>query len=84
MGETSENHVTAALTFRVPQKVGWSIQRGEQSWTGNHLAGLTDCMVQVAKGDPVTVSISLIFELKGNERTARSPIQLLPGDEWRI
>ena len=72
MSETTENHVTVALTFRVPQKIGWSVQRGAQSWSGKHLAGLSDCMGQVGKGDPVTLSISLILELTGNEGTARS------------
>ncbi|UPH71728.1 hypothetical protein LGT41_0002605 [Abyssibius alkaniclasticus] len=81
MSETSENQFTAALTFRVPQKVGWSVQRGTQSWTGEHLAGLSDCMAQVEKGDPVTLSISLIFELTGNEETVRSAQGMPPGDD---
>ena len=81
MGETPENHVTAALTFIVPQKIGWSVQRGEQSWAGKHLAELSDCMAQVGKSDPVTLSISLIFELVGNERTERSSLETPSGDD---
>tara|TARA_R110002095_G_scaffold63382_1_gene53489 strand:+ start:360 stop:605 length:246 start_codon:yes stop_codon:yes gene_type:complete len=81
MSKTSENHVTAALTFKVPQKVGWSVQRGTQSWAGKNLAGLSDCMAQVGKGDPVTFSISIIFELTGNEETVRSAQGMPPGDD---
>ncbi|MGR3722335.1 hypothetical protein [Abyssibius alkaniclasticus] len=81
MSETPENHITAALTFKVPQKVGWSVQRGAQSWSGKNLAGLSDCMAQVGKSDPVTLSISLIFELTGNERTERSSLETPPGDD---
>tara|TARA_R110002124_G_scaffold12368_5_gene58735 strand:+ start:2719 stop:3012 length:294 start_codon:yes stop_codon:yes gene_type:complete len=69
INKTSESHVTAALTLKVPQKVGWSVQREEQSWTGKHLAELSDCMAQIGNGDPVTFSISMIFELMGNEGT---------------
>lgn len=79
MHETSENQVTAALTFIVPQKVGWSVQRREQSWTGKHLAGLADCLGQVGKGDTVTLSISLIFELNGSEGTEWSPSEMRRG-----
>jgi hypothetical protein len=39
MGETLDNSVTAALTFKVPQKIGWSVQRGDQSCSGSELAG---------------------------------------------
>ena len=85
MSETPENHITAALTFKVPQKVGWSVQRGAQSWSGKNLAGLSDCMAQVGKSDPVTLSISLIFELTGtkerNGRRWRHPRGMIDDEE---
>ena len=71
MSEISENQVTAALTFMVPQKVGWSVQIGEQSWTGKELAELLDCLTQENKGGPVTLSLALIFELAGDDRALR-------------
>lgn len=76
MSELSDNltdkMVTAALTFKVPQKVGWSVQCGGQSWTGNDLLGLVDCLSQDARGQDLTLSLSLIFELSGNDGTERS------------
>jgi len=70
MRETSENKITAALTFKVPQKVGWSVQSGDQSWKGKELGGLLDCLAQES-GKPVTLSLSIIFELTGDGRTVR-------------
>lgn len=72
MSETLENAVTAALTFKIPQKVGWSVQCSDQSWTGNELLGLVDCLAQEVSSQSVTLSLSLIFELSGNDRTERS------------
>ena len=66
MSEISENQVIAALTFKVPQKIGWSVQRGEQSWTGNEISGLADCLRQKAQAHPVVLSLSLIVELPEN------------------
>ena len=71
MSEIAENAVTAALTFKVPKKVGWSVQRGEQSWTGNELSGLADCLRQKAQAHPVVLSLSLIVELPENGGTVR-------------
>jgi len=65
MDEISENGVTAAITFKVPEKVGWSVQRGDQSWAGGELNGLVNCLAQENKGGPVTLLLSLIFELTG-------------------
>jgi len=71
MGKLTENQVAAALTFKVPQKVGWSVQRGEQSWTGKELNGLVDCLAKEGNR-PMTLSLSLIFELTGSEGTVSS------------
>ena len=81
MSELSDNPVTAALTFKVPQKVGWSVQRGDQSWTGNELVTLADCLIQERRGQSVTLSLSLIFELTGNEGAVRSSSGIPPGDD---
>jgi len=70
MGKEHEQEVTAALTFKVPQKVGWSVQRGEQSWTGGEMMGLVECLAKEG-GKPVTLSLSLIFELDGDDRALR-------------
>jgi len=71
MSEISESGVAVALTFKVQQKVGWSVQRGDQSWAGRELAGLEDCLIH--KGDrPMTLSLSLIFELPRNDGTVRT------------
>lgn len=48
MSQTFDNTITAALTFAVPQRVGWSVQREDQSWTGCELLGLIDCLAQEA------------------------------------
>jgi len=64
MSELSDNPDIAALTFNVPQKVGWSIQSNNQSWTGGELTGLVDCLSQKAKGTPATLSLSLFFEFE--------------------
>ena len=71
MSETLDNSITAALTFKVPQKIGWSVQSNGQSWTGTELAALVDCLDQDARGGPLILSLSLIFELTGNEGTVR-------------
>ena len=72
MSEISENQITAAITFNVPQKVGWSVQRGDKSWTGNELSTLIDCVAQEVGHQSTTLSSTLIFELTGNEGTVRS------------
>ena len=69
MSETTDNTVTAALTFKVPQKIDWSVQSNDRSWTGNELSGLRDCLAQEARDKSVTLSLSLIFELTGNKGT---------------
>ena len=71
MSKISGSQITAALTFKVPQEVGWSVQRGDQSWTGIELKGLADCLANEG-GKPLTLSISLIFELPGNDGTVRT------------
>lgn len=79
MSKTSENQVTATLTFKVPQNVGWSIQRTDQSWAGDELAELVDCLAKES-GRQITLSVSLIFELTGNEGTVRSSSEIPPED----
>ncbi|MBL1438197.1 MAG: hypothetical protein COB08_018600 [Rhodobacteraceae bacterium] len=44
MGDSNENQLTAALMFKMPKEIGWSVQRGDQSWTGKELGGLVDCL----------------------------------------
>lgn len=80
MSEISESQVTAALTFNVPQKVGWSVQCEDQSWTGFELSTLVDCLAQATRDKPLTLSESLIFELTGNEGAVRSSSGIPPGD----
>ena len=70
MSEISENQVTAALTFKVPQKIGWSVQRGDQSWTGKELSGLAECLAVKTEG-PMTMSLSSIFKIDGNDGTVQ-------------
>lgn len=71
MSNQADNAMTAALTFNVPQNVGWSVQRDNQSWTGNELLGLVDCLAQEVGGHSATLSLSLIFELTGGDGTVR-------------
>ena len=80
MSEISENTVTAALTFKIPENLGWSVQCNDQSWTGNEFAGLVDCLAQETRNKSITLSLSLIFELTGNEGTVRSSTGTPPGD----
>ena len=79
--ETFDDTVTAALTFKVPEKLGWSVQCADQSWTGNELSTLVDCLAQETGNQPVTLSLSLIVELTGNEGTVRSSSGIPPGDD---
>lgn len=72
MGEISDDTVTAALTFKVPQKVGLSVQRKDQSWTGGDLSTLVDRLATESRGQPMTLSLSSIFEIEGNDGTVRS------------
>ena len=67
-----DNPVTAALTVKVPLKVGWSIQRNDQSWTGSKLSDLLDRLVRETNNRTITLSLSLIFELAGHDGTVRS------------
>ena len=69
MSENFDNEVTAALRFNAPQKVGWSVQRRDQSWSGNELAGLADCLAKKGRCQAITLSLSLIFELPENNGT---------------
>jgi len=69
MKNQADKTVTAALTFKVPQKVGWSVQTNDQSWTGNKLAALVDCLAQETRKKSITLSLSLIFELTRDEET---------------
>jgi len=62
MNDRAENSMTAALTFKVPQKVGWSIQSSDQSWTGSELSALVARLAKEARNKPITLSLSLIFE----------------------
>ena len=71
MSELSDNPVSAALTFKVPKQIGWSIQREDQSWTGTELSTLVDCLVQETNNQTITLSLSLIFELTGRNGTVR-------------
>ena len=78
MSELPDNPVTAALTFKVPQKVGWSVQSNDQSWTGSTLSELADCLIREGNQGTMTLSISLVFELAGNEGTLRSMTEATP------
>ena len=80
MSELPDSPVTAALTFRVPQKIGWSVQCDDQSWTGHKLTDLLDFLTQEARRCPVTLSLSLIFELTGDDGTVRLSSGIPPGD----
>ncbi len=60
MNETPDNSVTAALTFKVPQKAGWSVQSNDKSWTGSELVGLIDCLACEARNN------SLIFPCRSS------------------
>lgn len=80
MNELPDSAVTAALTFKVPQKVGWSVQSKDQSWTGGTLDGLTDCLAKDAGNNSLILSLSLIFESTENEGTVRSSSGILSGD----
>ena len=62
MSELSYNQATAALVFKVPQKVGWSVHYEDQSRIGNELKGLVECLAR-ERNKPKTLSLSLIFEL---------------------
>lgn len=70
--EQNISSVTAALTFKVPQKVGWSVQQGDRSWTGSNLQELIECVATERRSQAITLSLSLIFELPGNDGTVRS------------
>ena len=72
MGSETEQSVTTALTFKVPQKVGWSVQIGEKSWSGNELGGLVECLAKEGGGQ-MTLSLSLIFGLAGASGAPRLP-----------
>ena len=80
MGEKSNETVTAALTFKVPQKVGWSVQCNDLSWIGDELLALLDCLAQQPRNKSLTLSVSLIFELTRNEGTVRSSSGIPRGD----
>ena len=76
MCKPPNNPVTAALTFKVPQKVGWSVQHRDKSWTGNDLVALASCLLQEASNHAITMSVSVIFELPGNDgRQHREPLR---------
>ena len=79
MSELSDNPVTAALTFKVPQKVSWAIQSLDNSWTGTELAELVECLTQETRNRALTLSLSLIFELTGHDGTVRSSSGTPPG-----
>ena len=70
MSESTENQISAALTIKVPQKVGWAVQRGDKSWSGKELVGLVECFTHESDR-PMTLSLSLIFEFDGNDGTVR-------------
>jgi len=72
MSELPDNTVTAALTLNVPRKVGWSVQCKDQSWTGAELSTLVDCLTREVESRSITLSLSLIFELYGNDGTERT------------
>ena len=71
MSDEHEQEVTAALTFKVPKKIGWSVQHEDMSWRRKELSGLVDCLARES-GGPMTLSLSMIFELTGNDGTLRS------------
>ena len=72
MNNQSVNEITAALTFKVPVDVGWSVQSGNQSWSGNELNGLFKRVAREGRDQPTILSMSLIIELNGNGGTVRA------------
>lgn len=52
MNEIFENTVTAALMFKVPQKVGWSVLNNDQSWTGSELSTFMIVLRETNDGNP--------------------------------
>lgn len=71
-GDPDKEHTTIALTAVIPQKVGWTIRAGENTRSGNDLKDLVQQLGKAGIGYPTTLSLSLIFELTGDEEKIRS------------
>ena len=79
LSETFDSRVKAVLTFKVPQRLGWSLQFEDQCWTGSELLGLIDCLVRETISRTIILSLLLTLELTGGEGTVRSPSGIPPG-----
>ncbi len=66
-----EEKLAAAITLQLPEQLGWAIQSEDHSWTGKDMRGFLDCIGAQSTG-PITLSVSLLFELTGNGGTVRS------------
>jgi len=78
VSEQVNNQITAALTFKVPQKVGWSVRSNDQAWSGNQVSELIDCLAKNACLGATTLSLFLIFNLTDSEGPLRSAENLGP------
>ncbi|MBS9717037.1 hypothetical protein ACFFUT_08585 [Pseudohalocynthiibacter aestuariivivens] len=71
-GEPDQEPTTIALTIAVPEKVGWSVRAGDNTWSGDDIKGLVQHIGETKIEWPATLSISLLFELTGDVEAVRS------------
>lgn len=64
--------LTAAVSIKVPEQVSWAARCGEESWNGHDLGEFVECLGTHSSGEPIALSLSLIFELNGHNGTVRS------------
>lgn len=56
--------VAAAVTLGMPEKIGWTIQSGDQSWSGCNLVEFADCLSGVATSDEsLVLSVTLLISI---------------------
>lgn len=67
----SEQNLAAAITLKIPERLSWAIQSEDQSWTGKDMRTFLNCLSEQAD-QPITLSVSLLFELNENGGTVRS------------
>jgi|GEM_PF-2275725 len=63
--------LTAAVSIKVPEQVSWAARRGEESWNGHDLSEFVECLDTQSSGEPITLSLTLIFELNGHNGTVQ-------------
>ena len=61
--------LAATIMLKMPERVSWAIQAQDQSWTGKDLMGFLSCISRQVDR-PITLSVSLLFELTENSGTA--------------